>query len=55
MPYMYMQIGFAMLGGWLVFDHLPDHFSMLGIGLIAICGLAGGVLTIVENRQAQLQ
>lgn len=55
MPYMYMQIGFAMLGGWLVFDHLPDHFSMLGIGLIAICGLAGGVLTIVENRQALLK
>ena len=52
MPYMYMQIGFAMIGGWLIFDHLPDHFSMLGIGLIAICGLAGGVLTIVEARQA---
>jgi drug/metabolite transporter (DMT)-like permease len=55
MPYMYMQIGFAMIGGWLIFDHLPDHFSMLGIGLIAICGLAGGVLTIVETRQASPQ
>jgi drug/metabolite transporter (DMT)-like permease len=50
MPYMYMQIGFAMIGGWLVFDHLPDHFSILGIGLIALCGLAGGALTIVESK-----
>ena len=51
MPYMYAQIGFAMLGGWLVFDHVPDHFSMIGIGLIALCGIAGGLLTVYELRQ----
>jgi drug/metabolite transporter (DMT)-like permease len=51
MPYMYAQIGFAMLGGWLVFDHVPDHFSMIGIGLIALCGTAGGLLTVYELRQ----
>ena len=51
MPYMYAQIGFAMLGGWLVFDHVPDHFSLLGIGLIALCGTAGGVLTMYELRK----
>ncbi|WP_281812571.1 DMT family transporter [Limnohabitans sp. MORI2] len=51
MPYMYAQIGFAMLGGWLVFDHVPDHFSLLGIGLIALCGTAGGVLTVYELRK----
>jgi drug/metabolite transporter (DMT)-like permease len=51
MPYMYSQIGFAMLGGWLVFDHVPDHFSLLGIGLIALCGTAGGVLTVYELRK----
>ena len=51
MPYMYSQIGFAMLGGWWVFDHVPDHVSMLGIGLIAACGTAGGWLTVVELRQ----
>jgi drug/metabolite transporter (DMT)-like permease len=47
---MYLQIGFAMLGGWIMFDHIPDHWSLIGIGLIAACGTAGGVLTMVESR-----
>ena len=50
MPYMYMQIGFAMLGGWLIFDHVPDHLSLIGIVLIAACGTAGGFLTMVESK-----
>lgn len=50
MPYMYMQIGFAMLGGWIIFDHIPDHWSLIGIGLIAACGTAGGLLTLYESR-----
>jgi drug/metabolite transporter (DMT)-like permease len=50
MPYMYLQIGFAMLGGWLLFDHIPDHVSLIGIGLIAACGTAGGLLTLFEAR-----
>jgi drug/metabolite transporter (DMT)-like permease len=50
MPYMYMQIGFAMLGGWFMFDHIPDHWSLIGIGLIAVCGTAGGLLTMFEAR-----
>ena len=53
MPYMYMQIGFAMLGGWIMFDHIPDHFSLIGIGMIAVCGTAGGLLTLVESRMRQ--
>ncbi len=50
MPYMYLQIGFAMLGGWIMFDHIPDHLSLIGIGLIAACGTAGGLLTLYEAR-----
>ena len=50
MPYMYLQIGFAMLGGWIMFDHIPDHWSLIGIGLIAACGTAGGLLTLYEAR-----
>jgi drug/metabolite transporter (DMT)-like permease len=53
MPYMYLQIGFAMLGGWLMFDHMPDHVSLLGIGLIALCGTAGGLLTLWESRPSR--
>jgi drug/metabolite transporter (DMT)-like permease len=54
MPYMYLQIGFAMLGGWLMFDHIPDPMSLSGIGLIALCGTAGGLLTLYESRMRKL-
>lgn len=53
MPYMYLQIGFAMLGGWIMFRHIPDHFSLIGIGMIAVCGTAGGLLTLYEARTRQ--
>ena len=49
-PYLYAQIGFAMLGGWLVFSRMPDAVSLVGIGLIAICGAAGAWLTVKERR-----
>ncbi len=49
-PYLYAQIAFAMLGGWLVFSHVPDGWSLLGMGLIALCGAAGAWLTVHENR-----
>jgi drug/metabolite transporter (DMT)-like permease len=51
MPYMYAQIAFAMLGDWLVFSHVPDQGSLLGIGLITLSGIAGGLLTVYEIRQ----
>lgn len=49
-PFLYVQIGFAMLGGWLVFSHVPDGWSMLGILMIAVCGAAGAWLTVRESR-----
>jgi drug/metabolite transporter (DMT)-like permease len=49
-PYLYAQIGFAMLGGFLVFGHVPDTTSLVGIGLIAVCGAAGAWLTVRERR-----
>ena len=49
-PYLYGQIGFAMLGGWLAFSHVPDRWSLIGIALIAVCGAAGGWLTVRESR-----
>ena len=49
-PFLYTQIGFAMLGGWMVFSHVPDHWSMIGIALIVVCGAAGAWLTRRESR-----
>jgi drug/metabolite transporter (DMT)-like permease len=51
-PYLYSQIGFAMVGGVLVFSHLPDKVSLAGIGMIAFCGAAGAWLTVRERRAA---
>ena len=49
-PYLYAQIAFAMLGGWWVFKQVPDAASLLGIGMIAVCGAAGAWLTVRERR-----
>jgi drug/metabolite transporter (DMT)-like permease len=51
-PYMYTQIGFAVLAGWVVFDHLPDQWTFVGMGLVALCGALGAWLTVRENRIA---
>ena len=49
-PHLYTQIGFAMLGGWLVFSHVPDALALAGIGMIAVCGAAGAWLTVRDGR-----
>lgn len=40
-PYMYAQIAFATLAGWVVFGYSPDVWTVLGIALIAVCGVLG--------------
>lgn len=37
-PYLYAQVGFAVLAGWLVFDHVPGWLELSGIGMIVACG-----------------
>ena len=49
-PYVYAQIGFAMLCGWLVFDHIPGALDLAGIALIAICGATASWLTAREKQ-----
>jgi drug/metabolite transporter (DMT)-like permease len=51
-PYLYLQIAFAMLGGWLVFSYVPDGTSLVGMALIAVCGAAGAWLTVRERHEA---
>jgi drug/metabolite transporter (DMT)-like permease len=52
-PYLYSQIAFATLTGWVVFAHVPDGWSLLGMALIAVCGAAGAWLTLRERRSAE--
>jgi drug/metabolite transporter (DMT)-like permease len=40
-PYLYLQIAFAIVGGWWVFGQAPDRWELAGIALIAACGAAG--------------
>lgn len=49
-PYLYAQVGFAMLGGWLAFSHVPDNWALLGIAMIAICGALGAWLAVREGK-----
>ena len=49
-PFLYSQIGFAMLAGWLVYRHVPDAWSMAGIAAIVLSGAASAWLTVRETR-----
>lgn len=49
-PFLYTQIGFAMLAGWAVYGHVPDGWSLTGMGLIAASGVASAWLTVRETR-----
>lgn len=54
MPYMYCQIGFAVLGGWWVFAHAPDAWAWAGMALIACCGVASAWLAARERQSSAL-
>jgi drug/metabolite transporter (DMT)-like permease len=49
-PYLYTQIAFATLAGWLVFSHAPDAYAVAGILVIAGCGIAGTQLRANAQR-----
>lgn len=49
-PFLYSQIGFAMLMGWLFFAQVPDSLSLSGIAVIFACGLISIWMSV--KRQA---
>jgi drug/metabolite transporter (DMT)-like permease len=51
-PFLYSGIAFATFGGWLVFSHVPDRVAVLGMLLIALCGLGAGWLSHREQQRA---
>ncbi len=49
-PYLYGQIGFAMLCGWIVFGHVPGRLELIGIAMIVLCGATASWLTARDRR-----
>ncbi len=47
-PYLYAQIAFANLAGWLVFRHVPDALAWLGIAVITASGVGNALLSALE-------
>jgi drug/metabolite transporter (DMT)-like permease len=46
MPFLYTQIGFAALVGWLVFGAAPDGWGWVGMAVVAACGAASAWLNV---------
>ncbi|MCF8160153.1 MAG: DMT family transporter [Polaromonas sp.] len=47
-PYLYTQIAFATVLGWLVFRHVPDGLAWGGIAVIAASGVGNAMLSASE-------
>ncbi len=50
-PYLYAQIAFATLLGWLAFNHVPDIWAWGGIAVIALSGVGNALLSAREAAQ----
>lgn len=51
MPFLYAQLGMAVLVGWLVFRQSPDAWGWVGIAVIAVCGAASAWLNVREAAE----
>lgn len=49
-PFLYSQIGFAMLLGRLFFGQIPDGTSLAGMAVVTLSGLLGVRLRVREKR-----
>jgi drug/metabolite transporter (DMT)-like permease len=47
-PFNYFHIAFAVLAGWLVYNHLPNTYSFFGMAMIAV---SGAVLALHTHLQ----
>ncbi|QPF72971.1 DMT family transporter [Roseateles sp. DAIF2] len=52
MPFVYVQIAVAAAIGWLAFDHAPDGYAWLGMGVLSACGAASAWLNVRRQRPA---
>ena len=53
MPFQYVQIAVAVLGGWVVFSVAPDAWGWLGMAVIAVCGAASAWLNVRDAAARQ--
>ena len=53
MPFMYAQLGMAVIVGWLVFRQSPDLWSWVGMAVIGACSAASAWLNVREAAQRQ--
>ena len=55
MPFVYVQVVSAAAFGWLVFRHVPDAWTWMGIVAVSICGAASAWLNVSEaSRKRQV-
>jgi len=52
-PYLYTQIAFATLLGWLAFNHVPDALAWAGMVAIAASGIGNALVSIRESFKRQ--
>lgn len=50
-PYLYTQIAFATLFGWIFFNHAPDLLAWLGIAVIAASGIGSAMITARDAQR----
>lgn len=49
-PFLYSQILFAALAGWLVYGHIPDQWAVVGMLIITLGGALSAWLAVRETR-----
>lgn len=54
-PVMYVQLVWASLLGWLVFDHVPEPLSLLGMGVVAVSGVAVALHSRASRRTLAIE
>ncbi|MCR5883212.1 DMT family transporter [Rhizobacter sp. J219] len=53
MPFTFLQLGFASVAGYLVFNHVPDGWAFVGIAVVGVCGATSVWLNLRESAAAQ--
>lgn len=51
MPFTYVQIPFAVLAGWVATGAVPDRWAVVGMCVIAVCGIGSALLTLYQQRR----